>query len=143
MSLPHGAKERYDQLRKEVERHRYLYYALEAPEISDSAYDELEQELLRMEEQYPTLQTPDSPTQRVGGAIGGFAKVRHEVPQWSFNDAFTEDDLRDFDARVKRTLGVEQVEYTCELKIDGLKVVLTYGKGILRTGKVKNWAVTN
>jgi len=100
--IPHNIQERYIRLKKAVNRHRHLYYALEAPEIADSAYDELEQELIRLEEQYPGLQAPDSPTQRVGGqAVATFKKVRHAVAQWSFNDAFSEQDIKDFDARVQ------------------------------------------
>jgi DNA ligase (NAD+) len=129
--VPKATRERYEKLCREVERHRRLYYALQQPEISDSAYDELEQELVRLEAEFPELQTPDSPTQRVGAALGAFKKVRHAVAQWSFNDAFTEEDIRAFDARVKKALGLERVEYECELKIDGLKVVLTYEKGRL------------
>ena len=135
--VPKAAKERYTKLRAEVERHRRLYYS-DTPEIADSAYDELEDELRRIEEKYPELRTPDSPTQRVGGeAIAAFKKVRHEVPQWSFNDAFTSEDMRTFDARVKKVLGSARVSYTCELKIDGLKVVLTYKKGRLVTAATR------
>ena len=130
--IPKAARERYEKLKGAVEYHRHLYYALEAPEISDSAYDELEDELGRLEAKHPELRSPDSPTERVGGEVQAvFKKVRHQVAQWSFNDAFSEQDIRDFDIRVKRTLNVESVSYVCELKIDGLKVVLTYKKGEL------------
>ena len=133
-----------------------MYYALQAPEIADSAYDELEQELVRLEEQYPELVSSDSPTQRVGGAPEtAFKKVLHQVAQWSFNNAFTPDDIRDFDARVRRELrkapakgrdkhdpnsllqDLSQISYICELKIDGLKVVLTYEKGLLKTAATR------
>ncbi|MEK7109476.1 MAG: NAD-dependent DNA ligase LigA [Patescibacteria group bacterium] len=130
--------ERYQKLLKAVNHHRHLYYVQESPEIADSAYDELEQELLRLEAGYPTLVTPDSPTRRVGGQpMAAFKKVRHTVPQWSFNDAFTPGDMRDFDARVKRMLGIKNIEYICELKIDGLKIVLTYEKGLLKTAATR------
>ncbi len=133
-----ATRERYDKLKKVVLHHRHLYYVLERPEISDSAYDELEQELVRIETEHPELRTADSPTQRVGGeAQTSFKKVTHQVAQWSFNDAFTPEDMREFDARVKRGLKVEQVEYTCELKIDGLKVVLTYERGSLRVAATR------
>jgi DNA ligase (NAD+) len=150
--MAESAKERYEKLVKEVNRHRHLYYVLEQPVLADSAYDELEQELLRIEEAHPELRSADSPTQRVGGApIAAFKKVKHQVPQWSFGDAFTEQDLRDFDTRVKRMLGNYKgrsfvpntkdrplyVTYTCELKIDGLKVVLTYEKGKLVTAATR------
>jgi len=134
--IPNTARERYEKLKKSLEHHRHLYYALEAPEISDSAYDELEQELLRLEEKFPELITPDSPSQRVGGAIGAFTKVEHQVPQWSFNDTFTPDDMREFDTRMRRALGFAP-SYTCELKIDGLKIVLTYNKGVLKTAATR------
>lgn len=135
--VPKDARERADNLKKALNRHRYLYYALEAPEIADSAYDELERELAELEGKYPDLVTPDSPTQRVGGELGVFRKVQHTTPQWSFNDVFDEQGLYDFDARVKRMLGQDAIEYTCELKIDGLKVVLTYEKGNLKTAATR------
>jgi DNA ligase (NAD+) len=137
---PKDIRARHTKLAKELNRHRHLYYALEAPEISDSAYDELEQELIRIEEQYPELVTPESPSQRVGGTIGVFKKVTHGVPQWSFNDAFTPDDMHAFDARVRKELhkqGLPDPTYTCELKIDGLKVVLTYQEGKLVTAATR------
>lgn len=128
---------RYEKLKKTLNRHRYLYYALEAPEIPDSAYDELERELASIEEKHPELITPDSPTQRVGGVLGVFKKVQHTVPQWSFNDVFTEEELQNFDARMKKMLGISSLEYTSELKIDGLKVVLTYENGNLITAATR------
>ncbi len=139
MDAPRDTKERYRRLIDTVNKHRYLYYVKDAPEISDSAYDELEHELVLMESTFPDLTDSNSPTQRVGGAPQKeFKKVRHTVPQWSFNDAFTEDDIREFDARVKRMLKTsEPVEYVCELKIDGLKIVLTYEHGILVTAATR------
>lgn len=127
------AKERYEKLKKMLNYHRHLYYVLDKPEIPDSAYDELEEELRRLEQMHPEFVTPDSPTQRVGGEPQKeFKKVTHTVAQWSFNDAFTPDDMYAFDTRVKRVLGTDDVAYTCELKIDGLKVVLMYEEGYLR-----------
>jgi DNA ligase (NAD+) len=137
MAVPKDVKERYEKLKAVVNHHRYLYYALEQPEIADSAYDELEQELVRIEGEYPTLVSLDSPTQRVGGVLGVFKKVHHQVAQWSFNDAFTQEDMHAFDARVKRATGSGHLEYICELKIDGLKVVLTYEKGVLMTAATR------
>lgn len=142
MTIPNDIRERYEKLKKSLNHHRYLYYALEAPEIPDSAYDELERELTQLEEQYPELITPDSPTQRVGGTLGAFKKVRHTISQWSFNDVFTPDELRDFDVRIKKMLGDQAVEYTCELKIDGLKVVLTYEQGKLVTAATRGDGTT-
>ena len=139
-----SVQQRYAKLLKEVNRHRYLYYVLDAPEIADTAYDELEKELFGIEARHPKLIAADSPSHRVGGApLPGFKKVRHSVAQWSFNDAFTPKELREFDVRVRRmlsqgeSLGTKQIEYTCELKIDGLKVVLTYKKGMLTTAATR------
>jgi DNA ligase (NAD+) len=147
MAAPKDARERYEKLLKELNRHRHLYYVLDAPEIPDSAYDELEQELLAIEEQYPELVSPHSPSRRVGAApLSAFKKVRHTVAQWSFNDAFSPEELREFDARVKRFLKPEfgdvQPTYTAELKIDGLKIVLTYVKGELKTAATRGDGVT-
>jgi DNA ligase (NAD+) len=131
-------EKRAEQLRKLIEHHARLYHTLDKPEISDSAYDALVEELIYLEEKYPSLKTPDSPTQRVGGApLKEFEKVVHKVPQWSFNDAFSEEDIKAFDERVKKFLAAARrgngtpPTYDCELKIDGLKVVLEYEKGIL------------
>jgi len=132
------AKERIGKLRKTIERHNHLYYVMDSPEIDDSAYDSLIDELRKLEEEFPDLQDPNSPTQRVGGApLKEFKKVRHAVAQWSFNDAFSEQDMLDFDKRVKNFLRKDAGEeinptYTCELKIDGLKVVFEYEKGLLK-----------
>lgn len=130
---------RYRKLIELVNTHRHLYYVLDAPEISDSAYDELEQELLRIEREHPELVADDSPTQRVGGeAQKAFTKVPHAVPQWSFNDAFSQEDIFEFDTRVRKMLSIEEkIEYICELKIDGLKVVLTYEAGKLVTAATR------
>jgi DNA ligase (NAD+) len=132
------AKERIIKLREVINHHRHLYHVEDQPEISDEAYDSMEEELRALEEQYPDLVTPDSPTQRVSGKpLEKFEKVAHAVPQWSFNDAFTPDDLRDFDKRVKRILKDFRPTYVCELKIDGLHVVLTYAKGLLKTAATR------
>ena len=133
-------EKRAAKLRALIEHHRQLYHTHDAPEIVDTAYDSLVRELEDIEAAYPELKTADSPTQRVGGeALPEFTKVPHKVPQWSFNDAFSEDDMRDFDTRVKKfiknELGGEAAglvpSYTCELKIDGLKIVFEYEKGVL------------
>jgi len=151
MAIPKNTQDRYQKLLAEINRHRHLYYVLDAPVIEDSAYDELEQELFAIEEQYPELISPDSPSKRVGAEpVAQFKKVKHQVAQWSFNDAFSPEELREFDARVKRTLASDKgqtfecskvrplnVSYTCELKIDGLKVVLTYERGRLVTAATR------
>src|SRR3989344_6882398 len=138
-----ASEKRLEQLRKASNYHRYLYHVEDRQEISDAALDSLKYELSKLESKYPELITPDSPSQRVAGKpLPELKKVRHEVEQWSFNDAFSEEDMRDFDARVKRFLkedfsGHAAPSYTCELKIDGLKVVLTYKKGLLVLGATR------
>jgi len=142
-SIPKEIKERIKKLRETILRHSHLYYTLDNPEISDSAYDALIRELEELETKYPELVTPDSPTQRVGDKVlKEFEKVEHVVPQWSFDDAFDEEDIKAYDQRVKRNLVKEFGEdviytYTVELKIDGLKVVLTYENGELVTGATR------
>ncbi|MDD5152733.1 MAG: NAD-dependent DNA ligase LigA [Candidatus Pacebacteria bacterium] len=137
------AKERLFVLRKAIEHHRYLYHVLDKSEISPEALDSLKQELVTIEKAYPELVIENSPSQRVAGKpLEGFKKVPHEVTQWSFNDAFGEEDMREFDARVKRFLKDKYGRditptYTCELKIDGLKVVFTYEKGELQTAATR------
>lgn len=140
--LKEEAKKRIRKLREVIEHHRYLYHVLDKQEISDEALDSLKYELAQIEEEYPDLITPDSPTQRVAGEpLKEFKKIPHKVPQWSFNDAFTKEDIYNFDARVKRmlasSLGAVAPTYVCELKIDGLKVVLTYEKGKLQTAATR------
>ena len=135
--FPKDISSRAEKLRKLIAHHSRLYHTLDEPEITDSAYDALVEELIAIEEKYPSLQTPDSPTQRVGGApLKDFQKVTHTVPQWSFNDAFSEEDIVAFDERVKKFLFAAKGKtifptYDCELKIDGLKIVLEYEKGVL------------
>jgi DNA ligase (NAD+) len=135
--IPREIRERVEKLRETINHHNYLYHTLDKPEISDEAYDALIRELEKLEEEYPSLISSDSPTQRVGNTpLKEFEKVEHVVPQWSFDDAFNEDDIRAFDERVKRGLKAKFGEdispvYTVELKIDGLKVVLTYENGYL------------
>lgn len=136
MSAPRDIHERVAQLRLAIDKYRYEYHVLNALSISEEALDSLKHELVSLEKQYPELITPDSPTQRVAGEpLPAFTKVRHEVPQWSFNDAFTAEDMREFDVRVKRFLkgagDSRMPTYLCELKIDGLKIVCEYRKGSL------------
>ena len=135
MSAPKAVLERLNKLKQTIEFHRYNYHVLDKVTLDEEVLDSLKSELLKIEEQYPELITPDSPSQRVGGKpLPEFVKVRHKVPQWSFNDAFTEEDIIDFDKRVKRFLKAETGKdeipsYACELKIDGLKVVMEYENG--------------
>lgn len=144
---------RLGKLRKTIEHHRYLYHVLNKSEISPEALDALKHELVLIESAYPDLITSDSPSQRVAGApIKGFKKVKHTVSQWSFNDAFSPEEMHDFDTRVKNMLsrqappsasspraglGVDTLSYACELKIDGLKIVLTYEDGLLVTAATR------
>ncbi|MEP7082061.1 MAG: NAD-dependent DNA ligase LigA [Chloroflexota bacterium] len=121
---------RIAELRTQIEDANHRYHVLDSPAISDRQYDLLLRELVQLEGEHPELVTPDSPTQRVGGPVSGaFAPVRHDVPMLSLGNAFSADDLREFDARVRRGLGRaadEPVAYVCELKIDGLAISLRY-----------------
>lgn len=130
-TIPKDIKEQVKKLRDTIKRHNKLYHTLDKPEISDQAFDALVRDLEALESRYPELVTKDSPTKRVGGGVlEKFEKVVHAVPQWSFNDAFDEEGIRAFDERVRKGIG-ENSEYLVELKIDGLKVVLTYEDGVL------------
>ncbi len=130
--MPLKAKSRAQKLRELLKHHQELYHTLDAPEISDEAYDALVRELEELESQYPELKTAGTPTERVGGTVlEKFEKVQHQVPQWSFNDAFTEEDIRAFDTRIRKLVS-GNFTYTVELKIDGLKVVLTYEGGVFK-----------
>lgn len=131
--IPASILERAQKLKKAINHYRHQYHVHDIEEISIEALDTLKHELAELEAEYPTLITADSPTQRVAGeALPGFKKIRHSVPQWSFNDVFSKDELRAFDVRVRKAVGISaDIEYSCELKIDGLKIVLTYERGIL------------
>ncbi|HLY43122.1 MAG TPA: NAD-dependent DNA ligase LigA [Terracidiphilus sp.] len=121
------AVQRIEKLREELRRHEHLYYVMDAPEISDAEYDKLMNELKKLEAEHPDLLTPDSPTQRVGGKPAeGFRKVRHSRPMLSLDNAYSEEELADWDRRVHQLAGNLPVEYTTELKLDGLSVALTY-----------------
>lgn len=128
--LREQAAERIEELRRQIRHHDHRYYVLDDPEISDEAYDALMRELEALEAAFPDLVTPDSPTRRVGGRPAeGFAQVRHAVPMLSLANVFDEQELREFDQRVRAGLGVDQVEYVCELKIDGLSISLHFAGG--------------
>lgn len=138
MLVPHDIRTRYERLKTSINRYRTLYHVYDTEEISQAALDSLKHELNEIETKYPELITSDSPSQRVAGKpLPQFKKVRHKVAQWSFNDAFSAGDMRDFDARVTRMLGGEKPTYLCELKIDGLKVVLEYVQGVLQTAATR------
>lgn len=139
------AKKRGEILRAEIDRHRYAYHVLDKPDISDEAYDTLYRELEDIEHEYPELIVPESPTQRVGAEpLPGFEKVQHRVAQWSFDDVFDARELQAWDARVQKLLlqaglvtAGGAIEYCCELKIDGLKIILTYEQGVLVQGATR------
>src|SRR6187549_2602472 len=131
--------QRVDELRQEIRRHEELYYVQAAPEISDADVDALMNELKALETQHPDLLTPDSPTQRVGGRpAAGFTEVVHLQPMLSLDNAYSEDELRAFDERVRKGLSIEQSPaYVAELKIDGLSMALTYEDGRLVRGATR------
>ena len=139
--MPHASsaeRDRAEQLRIQINHANYLYYAQDAPELSDAAYDALMRELRGLEEKYPELVSADSPTQRVGTDVTEtFQPLRHRVPMLSLDNAFSMDDLRAWEDKIRRTLGAGpdlQVEYVCELKIDGLSIDLTYENGRFAQG---------
>jgi DNA ligase (NAD+) len=132
--------DRLDELRSLIRRHEDLYYARNAPEISDEEFDRLLHELERLEAENPDLVTPDSPTQRVAGRpTAGFPTVEHVAPMLSLDNAYNEDELRAFDERVRKGggLGDARVAYVAELKIDGLSIALTYEDGRLVRGATR------
>lgn len=131
-----AAEERIEKLTREIDAHRYQYHVLDAPTVSDEAYDSLFRELESLEREYPELRSPNSPTSRVGDEPRTeFRKVKHAAAQWSFDDVFDLPELVEWDAKLRRYLAKEagdereKIEYLAELKIDGLKIILTYEKG--------------
>jgi DNA ligase (NAD+) len=147
MTDAQAAAERIAALRSEIDAHNYRYYVLDEPSVPDAEYDRLFTELKRLETEHPELVTPESPTQRVGGeALTAFGQVKHEVPMLSLGNAFEEQDLVDFDRRVREGLdlpagdlfgGGAEVEYSCEPKLDGLAVSLLYENGQLVRGATR------
>jgi len=136
MAVEKEALNRAQKLKALIEHHRKLYHEEDAPEIGDEAYDSLINELASLEEKFPELISSDSPTRRVGGAPKeAFTKIKHQVPQWSFDNVFDENDFDDWEKRNKKILsgikGGDKFSYCSELKIDGLKIILTYKKGVL------------
>lgn len=132
MSKSRDAAKEIERLREEIRRHEYLYYVADDPQISDAAFDRLMNQLKKLEAEHPTLMTPDSPTQRVGGQPReGFQTVRHKTPMVSLDNAFSFEELADFDRRVREISGREKIEYIAEHKFDGLSMSLLYEKGRL------------
>lgn len=137
-----AVKKRLEQLRKEINRHNWLYHVKDQPEISDAEFDKLTRELTELEQQHPDLVTPDSPSQRVGGQVlEGFATVTHPAPMLSLDNAFDAQSLRQFHNRLIRLLGEEPV-YVVELKIDGLAVALDYQDGVFVRGATRGDGTT-
>ena len=121
-----------ERLREKIRHHEYLYHVMDDPEISDAAYDKLFHQLKKIETEHPELVTPDSPTQRVGAAPReGFQAVRHRTPMISLDNAFSFEDLANFDRRVRELTGREKIDYVTEHKFDGLSLSLIYEKGVL------------
>ncbi|SEA89915.1 DNA ligase (NAD+) [Thalassobacillus cyri] len=136
------AKQKLETLREQLNQYNYEYHVQDNPSVSDYQYDMKMRELIELEEQFPELITPDSPSQRVGGPpLDAFEKVQHNVPMLSLGNAFNEEELRDFDRRAQG--GVEEeVQYVCELKIDGLAVSLTYEDGLFVRGATRGDGTT-
>src|SRR5579864_978063 len=125
-----NAEREIEELRDQLRHHEHLYYVLDEPQISDAEYDRMMRRLQELESQHPELSTPDSPSQRVGGkAREGFVKVAHSSPMLSLDNALNEDEMREFDRRVRDLLGGESFEYVAELKLDGLSMAAHYRNG--------------
>jgi DNA ligase (NAD+) len=148
------AKNRIEALRREIDLHRHKYHVLDDPQITDEVFDSLMEELRKLEEQYPEFQSPTSPSQRVGGVpLDKFQKVKHEVRQWSFDDVFSFEELKAWEEKARRLITkiqetsnkqiqnskfkIQNLDYCCEIKIDGLKIILTYKNGKLVQGATR------
>ncbi|MBG9472762.1 NAD-dependent DNA ligase LigA [Priestia megaterium] len=135
-------KSRVQELRDLLNQYGYEYYVLDQPSVPDAEYDKLMNELIEIEESFPELKTADSPTQRIGGQVlDAFEKVQHQTSMLSLGNAFNEEDLRDFDRRVRQAVG-DEFSYVCELKIDGLAVSLRYEDGYLVLGATRGDGTT-
>ncbi|MCH5586533.1 NAD-dependent DNA ligase LigA [Shimazuella sp. AN120528] len=132
------AKERVESLHQQLLEHNRRYYVLDDPIISDAQYDQLMRELIQLEAEFPELQTADSPTQRVGAEpLPFFEKVEHTTQMLSLGNAFNQEDLIEFDKRIKKATGLDQITYVCELKIDGLAVSVRFEDGIYKLGATR------
>ena len=135
MTAVKEAEKKIEALRDKIRHHEYLYYVLDNPEISDADFDKLMQQLKGLEAEHPSLLTPDSPTQRVGGKPReGFVKVRHSSPMLSLDNTYNEEELRDWERRVHELSGRSDVDYVCELKLDGMSLALVFEDGRLVRG---------
>jgi DNA ligase (NAD+) len=138
MGIPGNIWQQAQKLRETIERHNYYYYVLDEPIVPDAEFDQLFLELQRLEQRYPELITPESPTQRVGGApLKEFSQVIHRTPMLSLSNAFEEAEVVSFDRRVCQGLEVGEIEYAVEPKFDGLAVSLCYENGLLVTGATR------
>jgi len=135
MPAPKDVEKKIEALREKIRRHEHLYYVLDDPEIRDADFDKLMQQLKDLESEHPLLVTPDSPTQRVGGKPReGFVKVPHSSPMLSLDNTYNEEELRDWERRVHELTGRSDVDYVCELKLDGMSLALVYENGKLVRG---------
>ena len=134
-------EKKIEALREKIRHHEYLYYVLDNPEISDAEFDKLMQQLKDLEAASTALVTPDSPTQRVGGKPReGFVKVPHSSPMLSLDNTYNEEELRDWERRVHELSGRTDVDYVCELKLDGMSLALVYEDGhLMRGSDARRW----
>lgn len=131
------AQKRIAELNQQLKQYAHEYYVEDKPSVEDNVYDQLYQELVQLEQEYPDLVTPTSITQEVGGAVlSGFSKVRHDIPMLSLGDIFDEEEIRQFDERIRKELG-NDITYMCELKIDGLAIALRYENGQFVQGSTR------
>jgi DNA ligase (NAD+) len=137
-------KSRMEKLMAEIDRLRYLYHVKDEPNVDDVVYSSLMSELSKLEEENPELKSQNSPTQRIGGKpLDEFKKVKHKVKQWSFSDVFDFEELQKWEEKIDRMieknpdLKNEKLDYCCEVKIDGLKIILTYENGELITASTR------
>jgi DNA ligase (NAD+) len=138
MAAKNKPQQRVEELREQIRFHNYRYYVLDDPQIPDAEYDRLLRELQVLEEAHPELISADSPTQRIGAKpLNAFGNVHHEVPMLSLDNAFDDEELSEFDRRVRERLDLEELEYTAEPKLDGLAVSLLYEHGILVRGATR------
>ena len=141
LNIPEDVHQHYQRLKSELNQHNHAYYVLDDPSVPDSQYDRLMRELQDIEQQYPELQTTDSPSQRVGGiALDSFLQVKHEVPMLSLDNAFSDIEMIDFERRIKDRINLEASQnliYACEPKLDGVAVSLIYQNGLLIRGATR------
>src|SRR5436305_12455517 len=131
-SMSASIEKKIESLREAIRHHEYRYYVLDDPELSDAEFDRLMNQLKELEAEHPELITPDSPTQRVGGKPReGFVKVPHSVPMLLLDNAYNEEELRNWERRVHELSGRKDVECVCELKLDGMSLALRYEAGKL------------